>query len=354
MAQNLTLPSSAIGRPRGGAVASRTPRMASRRWLGVRSDALLEILAFVAISLVIDRLFGAGHRFIEVTPHPFWIAVLAASAYYGAAEGLAAAAICAAALLLGNLPLQGFNEDFYGWLLRATSQLSQWCVAAVALGAIEQARRRTIAGLRDDLGQTREEARAITEAYDHLNRVKDGLELRVAGQVRTTRSLYQASRAIEQLTVGEVLAGVPALVSAVIGPRKFSLFLCTGTTLQAAISEGWTADERYLRGFDSSAALFDSIVVQRRFLVLAKSAHAPILGDEGMLAGPLVSGETGVVVGMLKIEDLAFRDLHPTNVENFRLLCDWIGTAFAKAQRVQHHMAMAAPEPVQSEPAPFR
>ena len=353
MAQNGTLRSSDTGRPLGGAAPSRMFRMSSRRWLGVRSDALLEILAFVALSLTIDWLFGAGNRFTELTPHPFWIAVLAASAYYGAAEGLAAAILCAAALLLGNLPPQGFNEDFYDWLLRATSQLSQWCVAAVALGGIEQARRRTITALRDELGQTREQARAITEAYDHLSRVKEGLELRVAGQMRTTRSVYQASRAIERLTVGEVLAGVPGLVRAVIGPRKFSLFLFTGTSLQAAVSEGWAADERYLRDFDSSAALFDAIVMQRRFLVFAESAQAAALSDQGLLAGPLVSGETGEVVGMLKIEDLAFRDLHPTNVENFRLLCDWIGTAFAKSQRVQR-MVVVAPERTQVEPVSSR
>lgn len=348
MAPHGTLQSSDPGRPVGRPGAWRLIHLPSRRLLGVRSDALLEIVAFVALSLSIDWLFGSGTRFVNLAPHPFWIVVLAASAYYGSAEGLAAAVLCAAALLLGNLPPQGFNEDFYDWLLRATSQLSQWCVTAVALGGIERSRRRTIAALRDELGQTREQARAITEAYDQLARVKDGLEVRVAGQMRTAYSVYKASRAIERLSVGEVLAGIPDLVRAVIGPRKFSLFLFTGASLQAAVSEGWGADECYLREFDSSSALFDAIVVQRRFLVFAGSAHAAALSDQGLLAGPLVNGETDEVVGMLKIEDLAFRDLHPTSVENFRLLCDWIGTAFAKARRVEGN-GVAAPDRAQVE-----
>ena len=317
-----------------------------RRLFGVRLGALLEVLVFIAVCLLLDQWVGKGDRFATVTPHPFWIAVLLASAYYGTAEGLVAALLCAIALLAGNLPPQRFDEDIYAWLLRVTSHLSLWCVAAVLLGGIERARRSTLDALREELGQTREQARAITADYEALQRVKQGLEARIAGQVRTVYSIYKASRAIERQGVGEVLMGVAALVQAVIGPRKFSLFLLEGSTLEAAVCEGWTADDVYQREFEASSLIFQAVVMQHRLLVFADPAHAATLGPEGLLAGPLMSSETGETVGMLKIESLAFHDLNPSSIENFRLLCDWIGTAFANAQRAERLQSETAATPL--------
>ena len=44
-----------------------------RHVAGVRLSALLEIVAFVAIALAIDALWGAHNRYADLSPHPFWI-----------------------------------------------------------------------------------------------------------------------------------------------------------------------------------------------------------------------------------------------------------------------------------------
>jgi hypothetical protein len=66
----------------------------SARRLGIRISALVETAALVAALLVADTVFGAGNRFAGLSPSPFWIPVLLASAYYGINEGLVAAAVC--------------------------------------------------------------------------------------------------------------------------------------------------------------------------------------------------------------------------------------------------------------------
>ena len=63
-----------------------------RAILGLRVSALVETLLFLAVALLVDSLLGAGDRFSEISPHPFWIIVLLVSTYYGTNEGLATAA----------------------------------------------------------------------------------------------------------------------------------------------------------------------------------------------------------------------------------------------------------------------
>ncbi|WP_460451290.1 GAF domain-containing protein [Alsobacter sp. SYSU BS001988] len=304
-----------------------------RRIFGLRLAAVLETVAFLAVALAIDALFGSGKHFLGVSPHPFWIPVLLTSAFYGTNEGLAAAILSSAALLTGNVPQQGFDEDYSAWLLRITSEPALWFVAAVVLGEIRAGQDRVSQALQRRLNDAEAQAEAITEAYEKLARLKSNLEARVAAQGQTVQTMYTASRAIERRGPGEVLMGVSELVRNVLNPGKFSLFLLNGTVLEAAACQGWTADDRYLREIEATNPLFTAVVAQKRCLAVVNREHEGALDGQGMLAGPLVSAETGLVVGMLKIEEIGFAELNPSAVQNFRIVCDWIGAALANAQR---------------------
>lgn len=308
-------------------------RKAPRRLLGLRVAALLEIAAFLGVSLAVDMQFAQGDRFAGITPHPFWVIVLLVAVQYGTKEGLVAALAAMAALLIGNLPEQGFSEDLYDWLLRASQEPLLWVFAALLLGEIRNAQRRERDRLREALVTSRQQAEGISLAYERLSAIKDHLELRVAGQVRTVQAIFAASRSIEREETGQVLAGVQTLVSTVLSPGKFSLFLLQGTALEAALSQGWTEEDAFARAFDQASPLFQAVVSHRRHLAVTRPSHGLILGGEGLLAGPLTCAETDEVIGMLKIEAMDFLDLHPASVQHFRLLCEWIGWAYSNARR---------------------
>jgi polysaccharide biosynthesis protein PelD len=321
------------------------PERLPRRLLGVRVSALLEISALLALALATDALLLDASRFAEVRPHPFWAIVLLAAAQYGTNEGLLAVALATVALLAGRVPEQGFDEDLYAWLLRISVTPVLWLIAAVVLGGIRDGHKRRSDALREELAGTREETRAIAEAYERLFLAKSELEARVAGQVRTIPKIYNAARAIERKDTSEVLMGVAPLMRSVLGPTKFSLFLLNGRTLEAAASAGWTAEDRFVREFDSSSALFRAVVGGRQTLIGVNPEHEAVLRGEGMLAGPLVSEETGKVIGMLKVEEIPFVELNPSTVQNFRVACDWVGQAFDTAQsfaRLQEEQGPAA------------
>ncbi len=317
-----------------------------RQVAGLRVAAIVEIVLFLGAALAVDHFLLDRDRLAGITPHPFWIIVLLASAQYGAKEGLAAALLSSAALLVNNLPEQGFSEDLYAWLLRATREPLLWIFAAVIIGEIRDAQRRDRDTLREELRESREHADGISAAYERLSQLKDHLEARVAGQVRTVHSIFTASRSIERQDTGQVLAGIQQLVPAVMKPRKFSLFLLNDRVLEAALSEGWTEQDAFSTEFDQSSALYQAVISHRRHLVATRPSHGLILGAEGLLAGPLTSTETGEIIGMLKIEEMDFLDLVPSNVQNFNILCEWIGSAYANAQHWEETQAARYFDPV--------
>ena len=73
---------------------------------------------------------------------------------------------------------------------------------------------------------------------------------------------------------------------------------------------------------------------ERRCLLVNNAADHEILGNLGLLAGPLMTAE-GAVKGALFVEAIPFTQLHLGAVAGFRSVCDWVGDGVEKAERYE-------------------
>jgi hypothetical protein len=337
--------------------ASRTIVKQESRFLrSAQGVAYLEIALIMLLLVGFDYLIGDIDGFAGVNPNPYWIPVILISVQYGVFEGLVAAflssVLSVGSRLFGPLledalndgwsvafdnaiggDFTSFNSEDYLVAWQYASEPLLWLIVALMVGLLRERLRQRNQQLAQQLRETAEREQVLTEAYEQLLHTKEHLEVRVAGQLKTVFTLYQAAKAIEKLGPGEVLIGIADLVRAVMQPTKFSLYLLNGSVLEAVTNDGWDDDDTYARVFDSSTAVFQEVVGRRHIMSVVNAADERLLAGEGILAGPLTSVDTGEVVGMLKIEKLGFLDLHVSSLENFRILSEWVGTAFANARR---------------------
>src|SRR5205085_11378047 len=130
-------------------------------------------------------------------------------------------------------------------------------------------------------------------AYRQMAEVKEKLEVRVAGQLKTAIRMYEAARGIDKLEPAQVISGVLRLVRGVMNPEKFSLFLLRKGRLELAVEEGWTGENRYASRFTAQSTLYQEVIGRQRCLCCVNRDEELILGGEGMLAAPLVHAENG-------------------------------------------------------------
>ncbi len=320
----------------GSAGGSRLPEsveLGSGRILGVRRSALLEIALFFIVAILLDLFVFDADSFWYVTPHPFWIIVLLVAVQYGTMEGVLAALAATVVLLVGHMPDQSMSQDLYDYLFEVVRRPLMWFAAAVLLGELRMRHLREKERLRSELEEARQKERTIAAAYARQNEIKSDLETRVAGQMRTVISMHQAVKSLEQLDPGKVLFSIMDMVRAVMNPQKASVFMLGQNVLEAAVHTGWTGKDEYLRVIGAEHPLFQEIVARRRVLNIASEGDEKILGQQGVLAGPLLNADTGEVIGMLKIEQLEFIELGWTTIKNFEVVCEWIGTVYGNSQR---------------------
>ncbi len=303
--------------------------------LGLRVKAIIEAVLGLLILVLIDQLAGSGNMFWDVNPHPFWIVVILLAAQYGANEALLAALLSTVVYLLGPWPERSADVDMFAYYYDILINPILWFTVGLVAGAFSERHLRKVVTLEEDLEASQERESTITESYSFVKNRKEDLETQIAGKLTSSVQAYRSAKALETLDPQEVLKGVENLVSAVMGPQKFSVFMLRDGKLQATVLHGWNQSDHFAQHVDSHSTLYQNVIGNRTTLCIANSDHELALDRQGVLAGPIVNVDTGKVVGMLKVEQLDFVNLSLNTVETFKALCDWIGTAIMNADNYQ-------------------
>lgn len=296
----------------------------------VRPSALIEIGLFFLIALVIDQL-GAGNRFWDVNPHPFWIIVLLTSVQYGVKEGFLAAVVSSLVLLVGNIPDQPEGYTTFDQMVSIYINPILWIFTSIVLGELRQRHVRKQQRLAEELYEAQLRETLIAEKYQEIRKIKEGLEFRVAGQLRTAFSAYDAARTIETQEPDGVLDGVHKLLSTLVGPESYSVYLFKNDKLVLQTQQGWSSADQYPTEYDNSTELYNEVLVKGRVLTLVNEDDERKLAGHGVLAGSFYDLVSGRVFGMIKIESMGFSVLNFSTIESFRVLCEWVGSAYARA-----------------------
>lgn len=297
----------------------------------IRMSALIEIGLFLVIALAIDIIFGARDRFFSVQPHPFWIIVLLTSVQYGVKEGLLAALASSVVLLIGNIPDRQEGFDAFTHLYDVFLNPVLWFVAALVLGEMRQRHVRRQQKMAQELYDSRVREESIAEKYSEIRKIKENLEFRVAGQLRTAFSTYEAARAIEAVEPKAVLAGVESLIGNLIGAERYSMFIFRNGKLELELSHGWPSENAYPREYDSNSVMYQEMVVKGKILNMVNEDDERKLQGHGVLAGCFYDVLSGRIFGVLKIESMGFAALNFSTIESFKVLCEWVGAAYGRA-----------------------
>ena len=305
--------------------------------LGVRASAVFETLVLLAVFFVIDLFAGNPgiDGFFYTSPHPLWIVVLFVTVQYGTGEGLFAALACSAYVLIAGTPKQTVVMNHFDYLLYIGRNPILWLASSVLLGELVMRHLRARNHWRQQTYDVQLQAETISDNYEKVRGAKERLEVRVASQFRSTLQAYKAAQELEKLHPADVLQGVQDIVASVLSPDKFSVWLLSPTGLDTTITYGWRDGDAASSHISVDSELYRHVIGKQQVLHIANAEYERVLADQGQLAGPLFSPETGEIVGMLKIERLGFSDLNLSTIETFRTICQWVATAFVHARRYQ-------------------
>lgn len=302
--------------------------------LRIRTIAVTETLLAIGALLIINLFFFNGDRFVGVSPHPFWFVVILISAQYGVWEGTFATLVATLAFLIGNVRPRGEGEYLYSYLFDVDAQPLLWLVSAFILGSLRFRHIVERDRLRNELAEAAKREEIVATQYEHLRSIKETLEQRLVKQFNTAVDIYKAAKLMETYKPTEILEGLQELVRVLLNPRKFSVFMLNEEALEVYLEYAWASPDEFAKTIPSTQRLYEEVIGNKRLVCIANADDEQILQHQGMLAGPIMS-ENGKILGMLKIEDIGFSDLHVSTLETFQIVCTWIANAYFQAEDYQ-------------------
>lgn len=309
--------------------------------LGVRLSAWIELGVFMVAALIIDQLGLGGERFAHVSPHPFWIIILLLAAQYGVLAGVAAALVSSLIYLVANpaLPMDVlFTSSTFTLPLL-------WLIVALILGEIRQRHIREANRLNVRLTDALSRESVTAQAYQEVRGRKQILEERMASDMRSALTVYQAAKSMETMSPAQLMRAIETVMRELTDAKSFSLFLLDNQGLNVTIAAGWgELNSKLARRIPPSSALYEMIVGRRELLTIANENHAAALAGEGVMAAPVIA-RTGEVLGMLKVESLPFHYMGVQAVETLRSVADWTAQALLNARHFEQALADAVTDP---------
>lgn len=277
-------------------------------------------------------------------PNPLWLPVIVLSLQHGMAAGLAAAIVAAGVQYWGGLPPALMTEDMYGYIGRVAAEPVGWTAVALLLGHIRSRQIANSAELEAELAESRRHCAAVADLCADLRTRTELLERQIAANARCSN--VDIAEAVSELPRASWENFVPRLtrfVALMTGATEFCVYVLQDDALKAA----FPLDDQYRHAADvpSHHPLFAAIATERRLLSALRPADRTLLGDRGVLAGPLFDGQTsGRVIGMLAVGGAALDDDREDAERRFKLACSEIAPLIPRILLVDSWRAAAAPK----------
>jgi hypothetical protein len=290
-------------------------------------EALLGVAVVSCAGLVLPGHWGL----LTLTPHPFWIVVLAIAFRYGRLSGygvgiLAALSFSLFAWLRPGAQLQALPTP-------DAVQAALLFVGGALIGELAHAQRQRTARIEEQLRHTTVSLWHMTDRCQDLQEVNDEFKKRIVGQTASVTTLYTIARQMGTLNRDELYIGIVALVAQFLESQACALYLMRdgGCRLVTGIPDAQPQRPAIL---DLRHPLFSQAIRQRGVVTIRDEImqHGPasVAGGPALMAGPLLN-PAGTVCGMVVVEQLSFLKLTPANVQVFGLILDWASRALHNA-----------------------
>ncbi len=316
--------------------AERSPRSS-------KSRIAIEFALLFAVALVLKQFLPSGNG--APYPNPLWLPVIVLSLEHGLATGLAATIIASGLHFSGGLPPMQMTEDIYAYISRIAAEPVSWACVALLIGHIRSQQIVQVTRLQADLAERNAQCAAVADLCVDLRDRADLLERHIAANALASNvDIAEAMRELNDATWDSFAERLTRFVTLMTGTAEFSVYLLRDDVLRVVFQPN---DEHTAAGDVTIAPddpLFGAVVKERRILSAMRAADRLLLGERGVLAGPLADNHApNRVIGMFAIGGGALAD-HPEDIERrFSLTLSEIARVLGRIILIENWHAAAAP-----------
>ncbi len=304
---------------------------------------LLEIVAALALLTIVNLVWVRDNLgFVMVSPHPYWIPVLALAIKYDLRAALAAAGV--SSVVYGLFLLLFHDVSFaQGFAYQYFKPVLLFFVVGGFIGQMRSNQSKQLAGLEENKAALQKRYDLLKKRSSEIARLKDELAERIIGQTSTVSTVSQLAKKLDILDLECLPAAALDFLVQVAGVEKCSFYKWDRDlqTLKLEATSGWLQkdEERYETNVNND--MFRQALVNRRPVALTESFGSDLesapetVEADAIMSAPILVGRSKMIYGLINVEKLPFLKFNPDTIQMFSTVADWISHSVTLAQEIQ-------------------
>jgi hypothetical protein len=295
----------------------------------------VEIAALYAFVCLMGWFFNEGAwSFPGMALHPFLLVVAIEATQYGLRPALLASGLGLTLYILGSGGL-GAADSLPMLAIMATG---------ILLGLAQESRNRQLREARGEVERARTEQDRLRQRISVLDQANKELSERILGEITTVSSFSELARRLSVLERADLFPAICELVNDYLSATRSSVYILAGTELELKSSKGFAVVPESLKTITDKESLAWLAVSEKASvsamdllsrqptgkLAKLREGEFPIL-----LAAPIVDEATGLVTGVVCVNNLPFAKFHGASKKILGVIARWAGDALHNASIVE-------------------
>jgi hypothetical protein len=306
---------------------------------------VVEIAALYAFVCLMGWLFNDGAWSFPGQPlHPFLLVVAIEATQYGLRPALLASGLGLGLYLIGARGL-GPSDSLPMLAIMATG---------ILMGLAQESRNRQLREARGELERARSEQDRLRQRISVLDLANKELSERILGEITTVSSFSELARRLSVLERRDLFPAICELVNDYLSATRSSVYSLAGTELELKAARGFAVVPDSLKAITDKESLAWIAVTEKATmsaldllsrqptgkLAKLREGEFPIL-----LAAPIIDEATGLVTGVVCVNNLPFAKFHGASKKILGVIARWAGDALHNAAIVERLREQATDRP---------
>ncbi|MBT3245006.1 MAG: GAF domain-containing protein [Bacteroidetes bacterium] len=311
---------------------------------------LIETIVLLAVLTLINFIWvGDNPGFFGISPHPYWIVVIAISVKYELKQSLIAAFLASLSYSVFLFVSHEISLAEY-FKFEAFKPVFLFMIFSSLIGKVRSGQVQKLNKTRKEKKLIENDLIEIRKRYDKVIQINNELSDRITYQTWSFSTIYKMTKKMRTVNIESLFPEALHFISEAIEAEKCSFYVYRNEKLELVSTRGWDEhDERKNKQILTSRLVQQ--VIQYKEIRAVNDFLNDLEGDiplniegEVVISTPITFGRGNEIFGIINIEKIPFNRFNSDSFSLLKIVSDWISDSLeetdeplASCKVNQHH-----------------
>ena len=292
---------------------------------------LIETIVLLAALTLINFIWvGDNPGFFGISPHPYWIIVIAISVKYELKQSLIAAFLSSLIYSVFLFISHEMSLAEY-FMFEPFKPVLLFMIFSTLIGKVRSGQVQKLNKTMNEKKRIEKDLIKIQKRYDKVTKINNELSERIIYQTWSFSNIYEMAKKMRTINIESLFPEALQFISEAIEAEKCSFYIFKNDKLELVSARGWDEQDERKNKEIMRNRLVEQVLQNKEiravhdFLNDLEGEKTPqYIEGEVVISTPITIGKGNEIFGIINIEKIPFNRFNSDSFNLLKIVSDWI------------------------------